>query len=199
MGSKGNKSARIELERLYGKECFIKKLKLREKYDGKFAGKKQVKKSIQRRNEILTYHHILERQNGGKATVENGAILSAENHRWFNEQSKEIQEEMNKAFQEYKASIRCATITATPKEIKIEQPKKINIETGAEVIEIKLEPMTEEEQAKYNEYKEEQRKKRYAKFGKNYNLDLDIPRKKARLDAEWQSEISRDVIEEMRY
>lgn len=32
-----------------------------------------------------------------------GALLSEENHRWFNQQSPEAQEEMNRRFQEYKA------------------------------------------------------------------------------------------------
>ena len=55
----------------------------------------------------LTYHHIQECQNGGKATVENGALLSAENHAWFNKQSKETQKQMNELFQKYKQSVEC--------------------------------------------------------------------------------------------
>lgn len=55
----------------------------------------------------LTYHHIREKQYGGKATVENGAILSEENHIWFNEQSKEAQKQMNELFQKYKHSVEC--------------------------------------------------------------------------------------------
>ena len=55
----------------------------------------------------LTYHHIRERKNGGKATVENGALLSAENHEWFNKQSKEAQRQMNEVFQQYKQSVEC--------------------------------------------------------------------------------------------
>lgn len=31
-----------------------------------------------------------------------GALLSAENHEWFNKQSEEAQREMNRIFQEYK-------------------------------------------------------------------------------------------------
>lgn len=37
--------------------------------------------------------------------VENGALLSAENHAWFHKQSIEKQNEMNKAFQEYKIAV----------------------------------------------------------------------------------------------
>ena len=53
----------------------------------------------------LTYHHIRERRKGGKATVENGALLSMENHQWFHKQSKASQEYMNAIFQEYKRQV----------------------------------------------------------------------------------------------
>jgi hypothetical protein len=72
-----NKVARKKLEKLYGKECFIEKLHLRiDTEPRRYKSKGQMKRMKQ-----LTYHHILERSKGGKATVENGAILSVENHR----------------------------------------------------------------------------------------------------------------------
>lgn len=91
-----NKSVRKELERLYGKECFIDKLHLR-KDKQQYKGKAQYKRMKQ-----LTYHHIKMKKDGGRATIENGALLSAENHAWFHKQSPEKQSEMNRAFQEYK-------------------------------------------------------------------------------------------------
>jgi len=93
-----NKSARVALERLYGKECFIEKLGLR-RFDKprKYTSRGQKKKMKQ-----LTYHHIREKCHGGEATVENGALLSNENHVWFHKQSPERQEKMNTIFQEYK-------------------------------------------------------------------------------------------------
>ena len=99
MGS--NKSVRQELERRYGKKCFIERLHLR-KYDKptRFKSKKQLK-----RMKELTYHHIVMKKDGGKATIENGALLSAENHAWFHQQSQENQEIMNCAFQEYKKQV----------------------------------------------------------------------------------------------
>ena len=92
-----NKNAKEALIRLYGAECFIEKLGLRKDIERKYKGKGQYKRMKQ-----LSYHHIEEKQHGGKATVENGAILSVENHEWFNKQSKENQAKMNEAFQEYK-------------------------------------------------------------------------------------------------
>lgn len=93
-----NKSAREKLIQMYGAECFIEKLGLR-KFDEPihYTSRGQEKKMKQ-----LSYHHIFLKKNGGKATVENGAILSVENHIWFHKQSEESQRKMNQAFQEYK-------------------------------------------------------------------------------------------------
>lgn len=93
-----NKKAKEALIRLYGAECFIDKLKLRTDVEPKrYTGKGQKAKMKQ-----LTYHHIRMKKDGGKATVENGALLSAENHSWFHKQSPEVQRQMNDLFQEYK-------------------------------------------------------------------------------------------------
>ena len=99
-----NKRAKERLIQLYGAECFIEKLHLRNDTEPRrYSSKGQYKRMKQ-----LTYHHIKERQYGGKATVENGALLSAENHEWFNKQSKEAQKQMNELFQEYKHSVECS-------------------------------------------------------------------------------------------
>lgn len=93
-----NKRAKEELIRIYGEECFIEKLKLRhDKKPRTYTGKSQMQKMKQ-----LTYHHIKMRKDGGKATRENGALLSAENHAWFHQQSPQAQGYMNAMFQEYK-------------------------------------------------------------------------------------------------
>ena len=98
-----NKKAKEKLIELYGAECFIEKLHLRvDKEPRKYKSKGQYKRMKQ-----LTYHHIKEKRNGGKATVENGALLSEENHMWFNKQSKQEQKQMNELFQQYKQSIEC--------------------------------------------------------------------------------------------
>jgi len=163
---KSNKSAKEELIRLYGKECFIEKLHLRPDTERKYTGKAQYHRMKQ-----LTYHHIREKSKGGKATVENGALLSAENHEWFNKQSKEKQRELNNAFQEYKhrVDIHCATLVLKDKDIEIEplQETEETIELPSEIERgyIELEPMTPEEQAKYEEYKKKKIAEKYKKFG----------------------------------
>lgn len=98
-----NKKAKEKLIELYGAECFIEKLHLRvDTEPRKYTSKGQYKRMKQ-----LTYHHIKEKRNGGQTTVRNGALLSAENHAWFNKQSKEAQKQMNELFQQYKQSIEC--------------------------------------------------------------------------------------------
>ena len=98
-----NKKAKEKLIALYGAECFIEKLHLRTDTEPRqYTSKGQYKRMKQ-----LTYHHIREKQYGGKATVENGAILSEENHIWFNKQSEESQKQMNELFQKYKQSLEC--------------------------------------------------------------------------------------------
>ena len=98
--SSSNKKAKEALIRLYGAECFIDKLGLRKDKERRYTGKGQYEKM-----KGLTFHHIEERCRGGKATVENGALLSLENHQWFNQQSRAEQARMNEAFQEHKREI----------------------------------------------------------------------------------------------
>lgn len=122
-----NKSVKEEMIRIYGAECFIEKLHLRQDKNRKYKGKGQLKRMKQ-----LTYHHIKMKKDGGKATVENGALLSAENHAWFHQQSQAKQAEMNKKFQEYKMSV--AEVTT----YGIVQAHKIDIDMN-DCISIKLE------------------------------------------------------------
>lgn len=64
-----NKSAKEKLIALYGPECFIDKLHLRPDKERRYTGKKQYERMKQ-----LTYHHIVEKCKGGKATIENRSI-----------------------------------------------------------------------------------------------------------------------------
>lgn len=96
----GSKNTRIKRKMIakYGTECWIDKLHLRPvPATAKYTSKGQLKRMKQ-----LTYHHILEKSKGGKATEENGALLSAENHAWFHQQTAEVQRKLNQIFQEYK-------------------------------------------------------------------------------------------------
>ena len=94
-----NKKAKMKLIQLYGAKCFIDKLHLRPTKE-RYKSRGQYKRMKQ-----LTYHHIIMKKDGGKATVENGALLSAENHAWFHKQTIAKQAELNRTFQEYKLGI----------------------------------------------------------------------------------------------
>lgn len=146
-----NKKAREELERLYGKECFIEKLHLRKDTDRKYTSKGQMEKMKK-----LTYHHIRERRKGGKATVENGALLSVENHEWFHKQSESMQGDMNAIFQEYKRQA---------DELKVEFVDEI--ETDVEVKGMVFKP--EEIEKEYNRAKNRAKEKQEL-----YNLTKDV-------------------------
>lgn len=161
---KSNRRKKEELIKIYGPKCFIEELGLRKpseiaKERKKYTGKKQLKIMDE-----LTYHHIKERCNGGKTTLENGAILRNMNHQWFNRQSKERQAEMNEMFQEYKRKFPRFSIVAA--QLTTEGVKKTEIiefeET--ETIEIPLYDITPEDQKKYEEYKKKRNQKVFEKF-----------------------------------
>lgn len=166
--SKSNKNAKNEMFKLYGKKCFIEELHIRSDEEIKedlkrYKGKKQLKIMTQ-----LTYHHIVEKFKGGKATVENGAILRNINHIWFNRLSKEEQDYLNNLFQLYKKNFNCSLNIATLTTEGIEEAKKIDIcfddIDREDAIIIPVETMSEEEMKLYNKHKEERNKKMFKKF-----------------------------------
>lgn len=95
-----NKSARRELERIFGKICMVEAAGIR--YIPKEKRKKI--KGYSRYDDVITYHHIHERAKGGKATVENGALVRGYNHRWLHSLSEEKKEEVNQRLIEFKVS-----------------------------------------------------------------------------------------------
>ena len=64
-----NKGAKSKLIQLYGEECFIDKLHLRPTKQT-YTSKGQYKRMKQ-----LTYHHIVKKEHGGRATVENRCFI----------------------------------------------------------------------------------------------------------------------------
>ena len=139
-----NKKAKEDLIRQYGAECFIEKLKLRKDVKPRrYKGKGQIKKMKQ-----LTYHHIKMKKDGGKATRENGALLSAENHTWFHQQSPQAQGYMNAMFQEYKRQVdECKVVFVDELDLEFEiKPMTFAIDERGQILDTKKE--------KYNRAKE---------------------------------------------
>lgn len=96
-----NKSARMELERIYGKGCMIERAGIR--YIP--IEKRRKIKGYRKEQDQMTYHHINEKSKGGKATVENGAILKGYNHAWLHSLPEEQKEEVNQKLQDFKLHI----------------------------------------------------------------------------------------------
>ena len=150
-----NKKAREDLIRQYGAECFIEKLKLRKDVKPRqYKGKDQMKRMKQ-----LTYHHIKMKKDGGEATRENGALLSAENHTWFHQQSPQAQGYMNALFQEYKRqSDECQVVFVDELDLGFEiKPITFAIDERSQILDTKSDTKKE----KYNraKVKEEFRRK----------------------------------------
>lgn len=135
-----NKRAKQKLIDKYGSVCFIEELKIRKlPPDTRF----QVSKKDWKKMNQLTYHHIIMKKDGGKATMENGALLKAYNHEWFHKQSLEDQAKMNEMFQEYKrrydkAEVEFVDKNGTDFEIKvatfdIDNDKEIHVYNRAKV------------------------------------------------------------------
>ena len=166
--TKKNKSVREELERIYGKHCMIhqgiRKLKPPQPKNAHYKGK-----SIANQ---ITLHHLKARRNGGATTLENGSLVCRKCHDWLEQLPNLEREKVNDEIREYKANfkVHCATLVLKDKELHIEslQETEETIELPPEIEAglIELEPMTEEEQAKYEEYKKQRVAKQYKKFGK---------------------------------
>lgn len=133
-----NKRAKEDLIRCYGAECFIEKLQLRKDTEPRrYTGKGQRKRMQQ-----LTYHHIKMKKDGGRATRRNGALLSAENHTWFHQQSPQAQGYMNAIFQEYKRQM---------DECRVVFVENIELDFEIKALEFRIE---EKKKEKYNRAKE---------------------------------------------
>lgn len=92
----------------------------------------------------LTYHHIKMKKDGGRATVENGALLSAENHAWFHKQNSQDQAIMNAMFQEYKKQYQ---------ECQVVFVDKLNLGFEIKAMEFHIDEK-EQKKEKYNRAKE---------------------------------------------
>lgn len=189
-----NRHAKNELIRIYGPKCFIEELGIRTPEEIEKERKRYTSKKQRKIMDELTFHHIVEKCKNGRATVENGALLRNLNHQWFNRQSKERQEEINKMFQEYKKNkfkMRIAKVTTE----EITPVAEIDLSESEEYIEIPLEPMTEEELRMYEEYKRKRNEKVFDKFGYEKPKTRYITPEQRRQ----QRELMEDLMLEIRY
>lgn len=186
-----NKQAKRTLILKYGKNCFIEELGIRTKEEVQEEMQRYTSKKQRKIMDELTYHHIVEKRKGGRATEQNGAILRNINHQWFNRLPKEKQDEINQMFQDYKKRFVLGTAQISSR--GIEQVQEIELpEITEDCLEIEAEIMTAEEKAMYEEYKRKRAKKEFSKFGAR----LETPEERWKRE---QQEIIEDVLEELRY
>lgn len=100
-----NRQGRKILEQIYGKGCFMERAGIRKITPEEEKLFKKTIKGFKKLDRTITYHHIREKHNGGKVTIENGANLAAYNHAWLHQQSPEVKNSINRQLQEFKMSI----------------------------------------------------------------------------------------------
>lgn len=96
-----NKSIRKKMEKIFGRKCMIEEAGIR--YIP--VEERRKIKGYKRFQERITYHHIKEKQNGGKRTIENGALIKDYNHNWLHTLTEEEKEEVNNKLQAYKMNV----------------------------------------------------------------------------------------------
>ena len=93
-----NKPTKDRMIEIFGNECMIEKLGIRKipiEHRRRIKGYKKMQ-------DVLTYHHIVERHEGGRTTIENGAVLKGYNHEWLHKLPEAEKQKINQQIQEYK-------------------------------------------------------------------------------------------------
>lgn len=163
-----NKSAKQELERVYGKGCMFKKAHIEEQIEAlrtiktyrrflqetRYTGRK-----IHLLESNLTYHHLKHRSEGGKSTLENGAVIGELPHRYIHSLSRQEEEIINNMFREYKFKLQGSILVPTETGIDMRDPIQIELELNGEdgYIEIPAFDTTErdlQKRKKFNRAKE---------------------------------------------
>jgi len=97
----GNKSAREALERIFGKICMIEALGIRNIPQHQ----RRKIKGYTKYDDIITFHHIKEKSEGGETSLENGSLVRGYNHRWLHSLPYHQKEQVNNAIQKYKLTV----------------------------------------------------------------------------------------------
>ena len=146
--SNKNSKARKKLEKIYGKGCFMER-----------AGIRQIT-GFRKDAYTMTYHHMRHVSEGGKATVENGANLALENHKFLHSLPREEEEKINNRIRQWKANFLLMNNGKVENSGSLEFPDLTNEEN---CIIIKLEDTTREQ---YEEL-ERQKQQRKQKFNRS--------------------------------
>ena len=111
MSSKKNRKIREELERIYGKGCMFQKAKVEKRIEeiGGIKTYKQFKEqhrfTLKRERvfeNMMTYHHLIHKSEGGETTVENGAVVASLPHMYMHSLPREQEEIINDMLRNFK-------------------------------------------------------------------------------------------------
>lgn len=161
-----NKSARQQLEMIFGKICMVEAAGIR--YIPK--EKRRRLKGYTKYDDVLTYHHIHEKAKGGKATMENGAIVRGYNHRWIHTLPEDKKDEVNNRLIQFKVDIMQAVgdeIKTTPV-ATIDLPLEINPDEEYDTI-----PVFDNDKKKKKKFNRAQEKREFKKKIDRYYEELD--------------------------
>lgn len=185
-----NKSMRIQLEQIYGKECMFKKANIEEqvkrlgiKIKGYkvFVGEQRYKgKKLKRLETTLTYHHLQHQSEGGDTTIENGAVINEMAHRYIHSLPRDQEEIINDMLRTYKKGIeiRGGILVPTGSSLEIIQPLQVelnfDIDTEDCIIIPAYDTKEEEKPEKFNRAKVKQKSKHLIEEGLyDYEHDID--------------------------
>lgn len=158
----------------------------------------------------LTYHHLKAKRYGGKATLDNGAVICRSCHDWLEQLSEMEREIINDELREYKRKIDMAQvpeISITVAQITtngIEKSKLIQFDESNDIEVIPAYDTTPEDREKYQKYLTERRKRELSKNKWKNSLKVEtnpvnVQKILTGQQKKEQQEIFEDNLREMRY
>lgn len=165
-----NKSIREVMEYTYGKGCMFIRADIAERikqmggiktYKVFIQQKHYTGKKLRRLERNLTYHHLVHKSEGGKATIENGAVINELAHQYIHSLPREQEEVINDMLRDYKKEfeLHFGIATFDGKTLNID-PYTITFDTNSkDVLTIPVYPNTKEDyekRQKFNRAKQKQ-------------------------------------------
>ena len=193
--SNSNRSAKKELERIYGKGCFFNRAKVAEQIEA-MGGIKTFKVFVQEKrfkgkpiSHQITYHHLKHKSEGGKATVENGANVEEVAHQYLHSLPRNQEEIINNMLREFK--LNCVMMTGDG---QVQEAQSISFNFGEDVLVIPLYDNDERHNPEVARQQAEEREK--AKHTKEYKKKKKYERLQNPTRAMKKRELQRIIEEE---
>lgn len=193
--SNSNRSAKKELERIYGKGCFFNRAKVAEQIEA-MGGIKTFKVFVQEKrfkgkpiSHQITYHHLKHKSEGGKATVENGANVEEVAHQYLHSLPRNQEEIINNMLREFK--LNCVMMTGDG---QVQEAQSISFNFGEDVLVIPLYDNDERHNPEVARQQAEERER--AKHTKEYKKKKKYERLQNPTRAMKKRELQRMIEEE---